>query len=457
MNIFKAFKNLFGCFRQVSAVETDRFLLSLLAKTSQKSSQNPLKINLNSFLADFMKIRYIFILLGTLSILCGCASDDDKEMERKQVAVSFTISTRAAEDSASPAELINSWWIAVVGNDGKVYRILERSADKTDAVESEESYSKLAEGDYTLYAFANIARSDIGVPVVQGERMPDLSNVTWSKEIGPVGSPVPMTGKKNVKITQNSGFEIEVVRLWAKLRFRFTSNASQPVTIHRISMMPALTRAVYLMPVAQRPVLPAGTACELLEHPVDMTVNNDGSSVDEIFYLFESTAASHPTGRYPLSFDLTIGDSERTVSALAYQLAFINRNDFITIPVLITDWDLQLDVRFYPPIGGYPAVIVDNKGDEFYARFGTSGYFEITTQVSDRYTGAAVAAGNVSVQLSVESGAVLFSRIPVLQNGEIVGELAENRTGTAVINLDVTIKNGSIQQTITRKLYIIRS
>ena len=50
MNSFKSFKNLSGCFRQVSAVETERFLLSQLAETSQKSSQNPLKINLNSFL-----------------------------------------------------------------------------------------------------------------------------------------------------------------------------------------------------------------------------------------------------------------------------------------------------------------------------------------------------------------------------------------------------------------------
>ena len=50
MNSFKSFKNLSGCFRQVSAVETERLLLSQLAETSQKSSQNPLKINLNSFL-----------------------------------------------------------------------------------------------------------------------------------------------------------------------------------------------------------------------------------------------------------------------------------------------------------------------------------------------------------------------------------------------------------------------
>ena len=50
MDSFMDFKNLFGCFRQVSAVVTERFLLSQLAKTAQKSSQNPLKINLNSFL-----------------------------------------------------------------------------------------------------------------------------------------------------------------------------------------------------------------------------------------------------------------------------------------------------------------------------------------------------------------------------------------------------------------------
>ena len=54
-----AFKNLFGCFRQVSAVATERFLLSQLAKTSQKSSQNPLKINLNSFLHVFESRRRV--------------------------------------------------------------------------------------------------------------------------------------------------------------------------------------------------------------------------------------------------------------------------------------------------------------------------------------------------------------------------------------------------------------
>ena len=408
-----------------------------------------------------MKIKYIFMLL-TVLLLCDSCATDDREIEQPQIAVSFTIASHASQvDNTSPSELINFWWIAVVDKNGKVCRIVERSADETDAVQSDESYLNLTAGQYTIYAFANIDRNDFADNIVLNQQMPDLSNVTWSKKIGPMGSLVPMTGKKTVTVTRNSGFEIEVVRLWAKVRFQFTSNASYPVTVSKISMLPALTEAVKLLPdyqsLKQSPVLPEGTVCKLLERPTNLTISNDGGSVDETFYLFESTAEAHPTGHYPLSFDLDIGGTTRTVSALAYQLAYINRNDFITIPVLITDWELRLDVRFYPPIGGYPAVIVDNKGTEFYARFGTSGFFEITPQVSDSYTGAAVAADNVSVALSVESGSEIFSQVPVWLNGEIVGELAENTSGTAVINLDVTVTNGSLKQTFIRKLYIIRS
>lgn len=401
-------------------------------------------------------------MLLTVLLLCDSCATDDREIDHSQFVVSFTIASHASQvDNTSPSELINFWWIAVVDKNEKVCRIVERSADKTDAVQSDESYLNLTAGQYTIYAFANIDRNDFADNIVLNQQMPDLSNVTWSKEIGAIGALVPMTGKKTVKVTQNSSFEIEVVRLWAKLRFRFTSNASQPVTVSKISMLPALTEAVKLLPdyqsLKQSPVLPEGTVCKLLERPTNLTISSDGGSVDETFYLFESTAEAHPTGHYPLSFDLDIGGTTRTVSALAYQLDYINRNDFITIPVLITDWKLQLDVRFYPPIGGYPAVIVDNKGDESYVRFGTSGFFEITPQVSDSYTGAAVAADNVSVALSVESGSEIFSQVPVWLNGEIVGELAENTSGTAVVNLDVTVTNGSLKQTFIRKLYIIRS
>lgn len=408
-----------------------------------------------------MKIKHILMLL-TVLLLCGSCATDDREVEQPQVAVSFTIASRAAgDDSASPEELINSWWIAVVDNEGIVCRIIERSASKTDAVESDEFQVNLAAGDYTVYAFANIDRTDFPYTIVLNQPMPDLSNVNWNKEVGVIGALVPMTGMKTVKVTQNTGVEIEVVRLWAKMRFRFSSNASQPVTVSKISMLPALTEAVKLLPdyqsLKQSPVLPEGIVCELLEHPTNLTVSKDGDSVDETFYLFESTAESHPTGHYPLSFELTVGGTKSTVSALAYQLDYINRNDFITIPVLITDWLVDVSVLFYPPIGGYPAVLIDKNGDEFYARFGSGGKFVICPTVS-KADGSIVPDGNLDISLSTEDADGILSLTPAYDSttSEIIGEIAAGKTGTAVVTLTIKVTDGELQYDIIRKFYIIR-
>lgn len=272
-----------------------------------------------------------------------------------------------------------------------------------------------------------------------------------------------MTGVlKNVVLSGKTGdsFTIEVVRLWAKMCFEFTTNASHPVTVKSISMTPALTGAVNLLPdygsLGKSPVLPAGTICSQLDRNVDINVGSE--AVSETFYLLESTAESHPTGCYPLTFGLEYADGTKsTVSALAYQLAYINRNDFVTIPVLITDWTVNLEVLFYPPIGGYPAVVVRSEDDEFYAEFGSSGLFEIAVEVTDSYTGSKLAPDRFSVSLSVDSGGDIFSQQPVRSNGEIIGELAEGKTGTAVINLDISVTDDAIRQTYKRKLYIIRS
>jgi len=99
----------------------------------------------------------------------------------------------------------------------------------------------------------------------------------------------------------------------------------------------------------------------------------------------------------------------------------------------------------------------DSKGDEFYAKFGSSGLFEITVEVADNYTGSKIPSDRFSVSLSVDSGGDIFSQQPVRSNGEIIGELAEGKTGTAVINLDISVTDDAIQQTYKRKLYIIRS
>ncbi len=407
-------------------------------------------------------ISHISILLTIMALILGSCASDEPRPSSETTTSTVTIRTRAPQAIASDNELIRTWWMAFVDGSNVVRLVIERPSDRTEPVDYETFNFVLDKGVYTVYAFANIPRNTSGLDFTVGNQAPDLSTATWST-VGVPGDDIPMTGVlRNVVLSGKTGdsFTIEVVRLWAKMCFEFTTNASHPVTVKSISMTPALTGAIKLLPdygsLGKSPVLPAGTICSQLDRNVDINVGSE--AVSETFYLLESTAESHPTGCYPLTFGLEYADGTKsTVSALAYQLAYINRNDFVTIPVLITDWTVSLEVLFYPPIGGYPAVVVRSEDDEFYAEFGSSGLFEIAVDVTDSYTGSKLAPDRFSVSLSVGSGSDIFSQQPVWSNGEMIGELAEGTTGTAVINLDITVTDDAIRQTYKRKLYIIRS
>ena len=237
---------------------------------------------------------------------------------------------------------------------------------------------------------------------------------------------------------------------------------------NKISMTPALTPAVNLLPnyisigengvQGVAPVLPDGTVCTKLEKTfTDLTINKSAGK-DATFYLFESTAANHPTKHYPLTFELKYGDgTTHTVEALAYQLPYINRNDYITIPVLITDWLVDISVQFYPPIGGYPAVITEKKDDEFFAKFGSGGKFVINPTVT-RSNGDIVAIKDLQITVTTEDNNSILKTQPTYdtKTAEIVGEIKDGVIGTAVVNLAIKVKNGDLEYTITRKFYIIR-
>lgn len=415
-----------------------------------------------------MKVNYISILLiAVLALYCSC-SESELQAPEEPTTATFMIGTRAGSDqNATEKELINSWWIAFVDESGIVTKIVQRPSDKTTVVERETYSLKIKAGKYNVYAFANIAQNTHGLNFTEGQKAPDLTAINWS-EVGTYSeSLVPMTGVLyNQVVGENKSFEIEVVRLWAKMRFQFITDSDNPVKVKKISMTPANTPAVTLLPdyssLGGAPVLPAGTTCTTLERTTDITVTSKDytTAQDVTFYLLESTAAGHPTGRYPLSFDLQYGEgaASRTVSALAYELPYINRNDFITIPVFITNWAVDISVLFYPPIGGYPAVITDSKDNEFYAKFASGGKFVIRPTVTSA-DGSLVDNSKLDISLTTEDAGGILSREPAYDNttSEIIGEIGDGKTGTAVVTLEITIRpNESVQQTITRKIHIIR-
>lgn len=424
-----------------------------------------------------MRTNYISILLIMALLLCGSCSDNEPELAAESTTSTVTIRTRAPQDNEANAttdELINTWWMVFVdeqgADKGKVRLILDRPSE-TDAVSSEEVKFTIPRGTYTIYAFANITRESLtqtplNLTFTEGAAAPDLSTVQWNR-IGKIGDLIPMTGVlHNVSLTKemNNTFSIEVVRLWAKLCFQFSTDTDKTITVSKLSMMPALNEGgVILLPnytsLGGAPSLPDGTNCSLLERKdLNLTITKNAAA-SETFYLLESTAASHPTGHYPLSFELKYRDgATRTVNALAYQLEHINRNDFITIPILITDWTVAVGVLFYPPIGGYPAVLLEeSKDNEFYATFGSPGKFVIRPTVTSA-DGTIVANSDLAITLTTEDTDKILSQQPTYDNKtfEIIGEIASGK-GTAVVTLDIGIKvNNTVQQTIKRKFYIIR-
>ncbi len=411
-----------------------------------------------------MKTSHISILTAIIALICSACSADEPRPADNTAAPTLTIKTRAPQAGASEKELINTWWIALVDASGTVTHIFDRPADKTNATDYEEFKMTIPRGTYTVYAFANIARGTHGLDFTVGATAPDLSKSTWS-EVGAIGDAIPMTGVlRNVafKGVASDNITIEVVRLWGKLSFEFTTDASRPVTVKKITMTPALTKAVSLMPdyttLGKAPNLPEGTVCTALEHASALSIAKGDAAATESFYVLESTAKSHATGRYPLAFDLEYADgTTRTVSALAYQLGHINRNDHVIIPVLLTNWLIDLDVQFYPPIGGYPAVVLESKGEEYFASFGSSGRFVIRPTVTSA-SGSIVADKDIDIAISTSDPSGILRTAPYRDEKtlEIIGEIDTDHLGTAVIDLEISIKADALQHRILRKFYIIR-
>jgi len=399
---------------------------------------------------------------------------------------------------------------------GTVRALVHKDLDGV-AVASDEFTTQLGPGEYTVYAFGNLDPayfSSLGI--AEGQPMPDdIDNKSYPSTSGdgaladvPVATngysgPIPMSRRQDgvqVADRANQHFAIELVRMFAAMRFVFTNYASAPLTVEAVTMSPLTKGDIYLIRNPQEdvaPELPAGAGTEDFIHTVGLTLPADPAKRDStVFYLKECSAIGHhPSDRFALTFRVSHGaaadeggaataaerlrggTTEYRYALTGDGLAYINRNDLVILPIGFIDYVFSADVNFYPPIGGYPAAeIVQDASDAFSCTFRSPGDFAIHPRLRNTAgTGEWISVWDKSrvdsFEFSVTDGdgnrltdanKGIFDRIPTEQGGEIVGTLGTfgSQTDKACITLTVTLKPedpATVGRVLTCRIYIIRT
>lgn len=453
---------------------------------------------------------YLAALLMTVFAIsfvsCSDETNEENSSNGKMVTVNAVISSRGNittrstyVDAANNNELINDW-IIVIAKGGIVKKVIKREDyKKSYAVEKEAFEFTIEAGTYDVYSFANIDASKIETAVgstflTEGSTLPTLSSSTIDITsiisngiaVGGLGTiNIPMSGYKQATFTAggNQTEEFEVIRMVAKIEFTYRNSSSKDITLKYIKMNPVNKGLISLLPdyttltynTETNPILlTTGVSIETVTdtYPTGVKLQaNSYSSESYIrgFYLRESLAESNPSGLFTFGIGIVRdGKPEEVLYTLSDEtFTGINRNDYVKVPIRFSDYIVGLDVNFYPPIGGYPAVVSEDKDkEEFYCTFATQGEFEISPTVFNASTGTNVYYPNWdynSTTITVSDPNGLFNSglggiAPHIDTttGEILGKLS-TAEGTAIIDVEIKVKTGGgVDQLYKRRIYIIR-
>ncbi len=396
---------------------------------------------------------------------------------------------------------------------GKVERIINVP---TDAGETEYKSKQVTtitteNGDYLFYNFANrefsttpttpnatthevtsLSLDGLGLTFTVDSPLPEgldtkVTTCNYNNYKIPTTGPttgIPMSDKNLFAIDKDQTITLTLYRMLAKMQFAFNNRSES--TIFRIrglkvgSITDNNTQIKLLPPKDGNNLVKtdftglqhATTDVDVFtatadEAPIISLGQSDNTSFNNL-YINESEAIT--TGQ---SFPLTITMDRSTDDGKTWkddsrqaliQLTSIPRNNVAIVNVNLTDFVLKLEASAYAPIGGYPAYVVE-QNDDFYAYFSGSGDFELRPTLyeyvdrdhPERYINLNDKSHVTNYSLTVLDPQGIFSSQPAFDTttGEILGTLAEGRTGTATVRLNLQLVTGSVTQNYTRTIYIV--
>ncbi len=286
-------------------------------------------------------------------------------------------------------------------------------------------------GTYRIYAFANVPRKTdeefegfrkkdskpwmhttvrlndiLGTDrFINNSTDPAIDGMQW-----PSDKNIPMSGvmtEKVIKNTVEEAINIEVVRAVAKVEFEFTNPTDEKITVKKLEFEPISNdNNISFIPnnsavgfhaneKIYNDVKKTGT---LTFSDLDLTPGISGGKASTLeFYCKESLAPLKEGADETkiIKDDKTIDESQLDYFTIKLSvsrndadpetkvfktptLQYINRNDWIKIPIEFSNWKILWKLRAYPPIGGYPPVFdQDEDGTKLSARVATGGEFEL--------------------------------------------------------------------------------
>ena len=371
-----------------------------------------------------IKTIHTALILMVLAFMTACSTDSADPIQGdsggdnqgNKVTVHMTLSTAPSSGTRATLswndgvdeENMKSWVVAFV-KDNKVVSFAEKTdVSANNRIQDEVTIKDLPKGDtYQVYSFANLTATELGIS--KGVEV-HFDNKKWKMNGNgfnvndPDCKGIPMSNKQEVTIDASGKpdkTELWVVRMLAKVTFRFKNPSTTPlvikdITISDITSNPSATANtdgnIMLLPkhtdtstgadldeVACTPNLVEQAVTDNYTYKLSSAVTIPAGTTDykEISFYVNESAAGNTSKYFIINLNTSTGIKRY---ALFQDWTTIARNDHHILQIKLDDYKLKFDVQAFTAIGLYPS-ITDNGTTLSYTCYYPEEEFHIQPKV----------------------------------------------------------------------------
>lgn len=358
------------------------------------------------------RIAVAWMLLLSLFLLPACSNEEDGPVVEPEAQYATMVISLGALDNSTPAytraetidpdveevndyeRYIKDWWIVVLDKDKKVDRVITNDpVSPNPAPDSETKVEmELPIGEtYTFYAFANLNDLDgdaakyisdlskgSGFELNKAVSLKSIDSYKIPNEGEAASAYIPMSSYGyNVTVQEdNKPLEIPLIRLIGKVEVSLDNKTGSDVVLKSLSLDKFRTEgSIYLLPYdaakgenttnllakdMQSTYKPSFPSSEPMTYST-MTLSTEDITIPEsasaTFWSYaDETSFQDIEGFNYLQVRAVI--ENRNDQPLDTEFSFIRRNDWLKIPMLLSNVSttIEFDMK-HMPIGGLPATI----------------------------------------------------------------------------------------------------